>query len=298
MYEIELEPPQIDGACECCGDYPVRLTRFISRDGDARGVYYGLYSNRHAEPGIHVLLSLGPWWEGSQPEERHCFYFQIQPEAESSTLRLGDATESPWGEIASMGAPQSRAQALQHPLKPEVFALHDLMVEADVSIRGFLDRSGCGDPCEPLEVRYGLPDALFVLPEEDRAGRTKLGGDFVSLDDSRFFVRALLPLPIEGRGTWDVATWCEIAPSDFEMLHEVWNEPEDYARFSCPGTLANDCSDIEEEGYLGAAVEIGIRDPEQLPIIESSDQVSLATRLSTPWDWPDFRKLAVERGFL
>ncbi len=298
IYEIELEPPQMDDPCECCGDRPVRLTRFVKKDGAAYGVYYALYSNKSAERGAHVLLSLGPWWPGSRPEERSCFYFQIWPEEESSSLRLDDAAGSPWRAIDRMGAPLSRDEALRHPLRREVFALHDEIADADTSIRGFLDRSRSGDTSEPLEVRYGLPDPVFVLPEEERSVRANLGGDFVSLDASRFFVRTLLPLPIEDRSSWDVATWCEISPPDFETLHEVWNAPDDYARFSCPGTVANDCTDIEAAGYFGAAVEIGVRDREQLPVIQSSDHTSLSARIREPWSWPDFLQFAVNRGFL
>ncbi|MEO1086656.1 MAG: hypothetical protein AAFY88_20675, partial [Acidobacteriota bacterium] len=76
MYQIEFEPPVLDPPCDCCGDRPVRLTRFLTHDDEARGVYFALYSNRHSETGVHILLSLGPWWDGTIPAQRNCFYFR------------------------------------------------------------------------------------------------------------------------------------------------------------------------------------------------------------------------------
>ncbi len=298
MYEIELEPPEIGRACECCGDHPVKLTRFLIKDDAAYGAYYGLYSNKHAAGGVHVLLSLGPWWEGSRREERSCFYFQLRPSADNSSLRFGDVASSPWGPVDIMGAGFSREEALLHPLRREVFEIHGRIGEFDTSIRSFFDRSRCGDPSIPLERRYMLPDAVFELSPEEKDARAKISDDFVSLDDSRYFVRALIPMPIEDRESWVVATWCEIAQADFESLFEVWDAPERYARFSCAGTVANVCTDVDPAGYLGATVDVGVGDPEQLPVILASDHPPLMTRIVEPWAWNDFLPFAVDRGFL
>ena len=89
VYEIESAQLKIDPACSCCGDRPVRLTKFIQKRDKAWAVFYGTYSNQHPELGLRVLLSLGPWWEGTRPEGRSCFHFQVSAEPE------GDVSRSP-----------------------------------------------------------------------------------------------------------------------------------------------------------------------------------------------------------
>ncbi len=298
MYDIELEPPEIDRPCQCCDDRPVRLTRFVIKDGDARGAYFGLYSNKHADQGVHIQLSLGPWWDGSRAEERSCFYFRLFPEESSSSLAFGDVERSPWGPVDVMGAPFTREEARLHPLKQELFELHGRIAEADPSVRGFFERARSGDASVPLERRYLEPDPIFTLSAEEKDERARVDGDFASLGGSRFFARALLPIPVEELGSWDVATWCEIPRSDFKALLDVWDQPDDYARFSCEGKLANDCADVEASGYLDAAVTIAVRDADQLPIVISSDDPRLAARLAGPWSEGEFRRFAVEKGFL
>ncbi len=298
MYDIELEPPQIDEPCQCCGDRPVRLSRFIFKDGDLHGAYFGSYSNKHADQGFHIQLSLGPWWEGSRQEERSCFYFRLFPDKESSALSFGDVESSPWGPVDIMGAPFSREEARLHPLKQEIFELHGRIAEADPSVRGFFERARCGHAAVPLERRYMLPDPIFELSQEEKESRAKVGGDFASLDGSRFFTRAMLPIPVEDTDSWDVATWCEISRSDFQALLDAWNLADDYARFSCQGKLANDCADVDPSGYLDASVTLGVRDADQLPVVMSSGDTRLGTRLAEPWSQEDFRRFAVDKGFL
>ncbi len=298
MYEIELEPPEIGPACDCCDERPVRLTRFLIKDDAAYGAYFAVYSNQHADRGVHVLLSLGPWWEESRQEERSCFYLQLWPAEEHSSLRLGDVEKSPWGPVDIMGAPFSREEALLHPLKQEIFEIHGVIGERDTSIRSFFDRWRSGDASIPLERRYMLPDAVFELSPEEQEARAKISEDLVVLDDARFFVRSLIAMPIEDHENWVVATWCEIPQADFETLYEVWEVPDRYARFACRGTVANVCSDVDPSGYLGAAVDVGGGDHEQLPVIVASDHPPLMTRITEPWAWDEFLTFAVSRGFL
>ncbi len=298
MYDIELEPPQIEKPCPCCGDRPVTLTRFIIKDDELYGAYFGSYSNHHADIGVHIQLSLGPWWEGSREEERSCFYFRLFPEKESSSLSFGDVETSPWGPVDFMGAPFSREEARLHPLKQEIFELHGRIAESDPSVRGFFERMRQGDAKVPLERRYLLPDPIFSLTADEKEARAKIDSDFASLDGSRFFARAMVPIPVEGLGSWNVATWCEISRADFQALLDVWNLPEEYIRFSCEGKLANDCADVDPAGYLDAAVTLGVRDADQLPIVVSSGEARLRVRLAEPWSQEEFRQFAVEKGFL
>ena len=60
MIEIELQEPNIYN-CDCCDTKTVRLTRFVYKDGDAHGVYYGQYTEGHADKVVNGVLSLGTY---------------------------------------------------------------------------------------------------------------------------------------------------------------------------------------------------------------------------------------------
>lgn len=57
----------------------------------------------------------------------------------------------------------------------------------------------CGTDCEELEPGFRRPDAVFAVPEEERAGRVRDSDDLVSVDDQAFFIRCVAPAPVIGR---------------------------------------------------------------------------------------------------
>lgn len=296
-YEIETSDPSFSH-CECCGGMSVSLTRFVYRDGDAIAVYYASYSNNHPEDEVALLISLGEWGEGSCAEERAAFYCGVRQTDDSYEVMLRDAASSQWADVAIMGQKLSRQQALEHPWKAEAFAVLDEAFLSDRSLKGFLSRVRCGDTSVPLEYNFMMPDEVFALGET-RGARAELHRNFASLDGQRFFVRCLLPIPVEGYGIWCVGLWVEVAKTDYDQVWRSWDIPEDWARLRLSGRIANDGSSA-----LGLPITLGVEltlhtpDPDAPPKVINSSSPELTTMLAETWARNSFEEFAVQRGFL
>ncbi|MGG9963555.1 hypothetical protein [Ferruginibacter sp. SUN106] len=133
MIEIEFEDPIID-KCECCGKDMVRLTRFVSQDGDAFAVYFAKFTRNHDDRVLYGLISLGEWGEGSLPENRTAFPFKIWVNADNYQVGLTNKEESPWSNEEYLGKILDRKEALIHPWIKDVFHVTDHMVRDDKEI--------------------------------------------------------------------------------------------------------------------------------------------------------------------
>jgi hypothetical protein len=123
---------------------------------------------------------------------------------------------------------------------------------------------------ETRDVRLGLPEPIFLLEEAERDSRAWVGDDSAVLHDpggDRFFVRALLELPIEdGEGYFGYGTWIEVGAEEFEALGQLWHDDEGWRSEPFPGTLANELSPYA--ATEGLPVRIQLRDVQLLPLVE------------------------------
>jgi hypothetical protein len=143
---IELAD-RIEDQCSCCRGRLIRLTRFVSVDGNAHAVYYADFSPDHADGCVRVILSLGAWggWDGGKvPKKRAAFAFEIGATDAEYQTTVVDARESPWQDVKELGRLLDRKTALAHPWIKEVFRIADRIVELDSDVRGYLDRNGPG----------------------------------------------------------------------------------------------------------------------------------------------------------
>ncbi len=87
----------------------------------------------------------------------------------------------------------------------------------------------CGQdhPLEELELTFRRPDAVVSLSKEEREESVHENDDLCVIGDTRFFIRALLPLPIEGREIpYNIGIWVEADQSTFERVYELWSDSE------------------------------------------------------------------------
>ena len=120
---------------------------------------------------------------------------------------------------------------------------------------------------ETRDIRMGLPDPIFRLDEDERERRAYVDGDFAALDGERFFVRALLELPIDGEdGYFGYGAWVEVSREDVESLGELWHDEEAEEAGPFSGTLANELSPYAFTE--GLPVRIRLRDVRLLPLVE------------------------------
>ena len=132
--------------------------------------------------------------------------------------------------------------------------------------------SVCGETHagETRDIRMSLPEPIFRIDEDDRDTRAWVGDDSAVLRDGdaeRFFVRALLELPVEGEdGYFGYGAWIEVGAEDFETLGELWHDEDGWRREPFTGTLAND---LHPYAFTeGLAVRIRLRDVRLLPLVE------------------------------
>jgi hypothetical protein len=139
MVEIEFEEPELS-VCGCCGKTITRLTRFVTRDGDAYAVYYVEFTEGHDHRRADVMVGLGEWGDDTVvPEEaRVAFTFKIWLGEESYQVSMIDPDDSPWT-TRFLGRRISRADALKHPALQEVFDLSDHIARCDKPLIGFLN---------------------------------------------------------------------------------------------------------------------------------------------------------------
>jgi hypothetical protein len=143
MPRITIEfADRIDGdPCPCCGGKTTRLTRFVYCDGDAHGVYYASFSDKHTERIVSVALSLGDWTEGSKPKDRVAFALRIRLVKSEYQVGVVDAAQSLWHDADFLGRMLDRKEALKHRWIKEVFHITDHIVTEDRDVVKYLDGS-------------------------------------------------------------------------------------------------------------------------------------------------------------
>lgn len=147
---------------------------------------------------------------------------------------------------------------------------------------GLCGRSAAAHERDP---QFLLPDRIAMLPDREHTPGIALTGD--SAEDSVLiktdhegFVRATLPVRLTGGLAVRYSLWVAISPPDLERVFEAWMEPS-YADLQLTGTLANA---IPPWGLLDAAVELAVRDPDELPVCVGSADPELHRVLTGEFD--------------
>ena len=118
----------------------------------------------------------------------------------------------------------------------------------------------CGEwhDVDRMEVAFSSPDAYLAIPKEERDSRVKLNADFCSIDDRRFFVRGVIPVPVPARDRdycWGV--WAEVNEADFRAIVETWNAKDVSGLEPIHGIVANAVP--EYEGALGLKLQLHLK---------------------------------------
>ena len=103
----------------------------------------------------------------------------------------------------------------------------------------------------PTDWAYTLPDAVWAIPEEERAAKAKWTSDLCQMGEE-YFIRCLLPVPFtEREGYFGWGVWTQVDWGVFErylQLYELDGTREPEVRAS----LANDLPSYEP--LVGAPV--------------------------------------------
>ena len=80
MSDLSLETGEdvVRVKCECCGNEKKRVWGFVSNSGDAHAVYYALLNVTENSPRVGLTVSIGPWWEDTEPSQRSWCHVDIR----------------------------------------------------------------------------------------------------------------------------------------------------------------------------------------------------------------------------
>ncbi|WP_213450264.1 DUF2199 domain-containing protein [Rhizomonospora bruguierae] len=146
-------------------------------------------------------------------------------------------------------------------------------------------------------VRFTLPDAVLDAPAKDRTPGTWMSHPtaresvMMRVPDIGAFVRALLPIRLTEGHTITFGVWLAVDPGELQSIIAVWWEPE-YRHLRLTGRLANA---VPPWGMLAAPVEAVVRDTDQTPYCDASEDPQLDRVLRDEWPH-DLVLAAVSRG--
>ena len=130
------------GKCDCCGKTTKTIWGFISQDESCRAVYYVSWTEGHRERGATFLICLGDW-EDEDASDRLSFALRLRMMPSGAAFMVVDAAKTQWAkekpvENDPLGLLLNRETALASPLKKDVFAIADLILDQDKRFQSFL----------------------------------------------------------------------------------------------------------------------------------------------------------------
>ncbi len=134
--------------------------------------------------------------------------------------------------------------------------------------------SKCGEdhPLEEMELTFRRPDDAAKLSPEDRQRLLQENNDLCIIEGSRFFIRGVLPLPVDSRESpYNIGLWVEVSREAFERVYELWDSEDQLREHPFAATVANEIP--ISPGSLGHAAELHLAGPTSRPnvFLKASD---------------------------
>jgi hypothetical protein len=127
------------------------------------------------------------------------------------------------------------------------------------------------------DIACGLPDAVFALDYLQRYQRARYNHDFCTLDDARWFIRCVLPVPFTYRDDffgWGV--WVEVTQAQHDdYLRFFGDEGGQVAAQALHGTLANQLRGYRNTQGLSVRLDVAV-DRRPLAFLLPSSRHALA----------------------
>lgn len=122
------------------------------------------------------------------------------------------------------------------------------------------------------DISMSYPEAVWDLDSLERYRRCRLHSELAALDENRFFIRAVLCMPIEDETEFTWGVWCEVSRED----HDRYLKALRYGTLSrlgvLQGRLANELPVYEHS--LGLRVTLKPSD-ESRPTVKVQEESAL-----------------------
>jgi hypothetical protein len=135
---------------------------------------------------------------------------------------------------------------------------------------------GKSHPLSETELFFQRPDVIWEMPKDQREKRTKESDDLcilrgVGFKRDRHFVRAVLPLPVEGRDRpYRIGVWVETTEKAFQRIVELWSVADQDKEPPFPCELANRLP--LQDNTVGLKVELKLSGPTERPAVLVKEQ--------------------------
>ena len=129
--------------------------------------------------------------------------------------------------------------------------------------------TSCGKshPISELELSFSRPDVVFAMPTDLRKAEVKESDDLCRIGAERFFVRAILPLPVsEWDNDYGLGVWAEVSEATFARVVETWRDEDQSSEPPFDAQLANQLPHLPDT--LGLRVLLRLTGASTRPRIE------------------------------
>lgn len=124
----------------------------------------------------------------------------------------------------------------------------------------------CGEthPLEDMELTFRRPDAAAQLSADERARLVQENSDLCVIEGKRFFIRAVLPLPVDGRELdYCIGLWVEVDQVTFDRVYDLWESEDQLHEPPLPAHIANEVPTAA--GSLGLEAQLRLSGPTVRP---------------------------------
>jgi len=129
--------------------------------------------------------------------------------------------------------------------------------------------SQCGQDhsVDDMELTFRRPDVIATMDTEERERTVQEEDDLCAIKWSQYFVRALLPLPVESRDRpYSIGLWVRVEEATFRRVIQLWSEPDQASEPPFDAWVANTIPTVP--GALGLPVMLHLTGPTTRPRLE------------------------------
>jgi hypothetical protein len=128
-------------------------------------------------------------------------------------------------------------------------------------------------------VRFLLPEPVLAIPAEQRAARTWETEVMMQVEGVGAFVRALLPVHLDGGHRLTYGLWLGVRPADMHRALDQWWAPT-YPDLVLDGAIANH---VLPWDVLSKPARAVVRDPNETPYLDTSSDDEVTRVLNDIW---------------
>lgn len=126
--------------------------------------------------------------------------------------------------------------------------------------------SKCGEEhsIDEIELTFRRPDDAAKLSAADRARLLEENSDLCGIEGKRFFIRALLPLPVESRELpYSIGLWVDVTQATFDRVYNLWDSEDQLTEPPFAAHIANEIPTAA--GSLGLNAKLRLTGPTTRP---------------------------------